>query len=217
MEEKNDSSKTKCTTCQSEIECGALKCMHCDSFQDWRRYITFSHSLVALIVALVSVMGLAIPVIVDTFHTPKSDIKISAESCNQASGGHLHFNLLVTNKGDRPGFIKDLTISFVMKDVNKNMDEVTRLIRTDNAGKVELLPINEYKIKSDAFYFVKSSIPNYFRHSGGNYTWDDLVKYSYQARILEFNGKEELLPINMTACSKSLQSDHDIERLIPSD
>ena len=54
--------KKQCTTCGEEIANSARKCIHCDTYQDWRRYLTFSSTVLALLVALLSVATVAGPV-----------------------------------------------------------------------------------------------------------------------------------------------------------
>jgi hypothetical protein len=38
-----------------------LKCTECGSFQNWRRVLSFSSEILALLIALISVLGIAIP------------------------------------------------------------------------------------------------------------------------------------------------------------
>jgi hypothetical protein len=45
-----------CVNCREEIKQGAVKCIRCDSFQDWRRYFSASSLFLSLLVALVTSM-----------------------------------------------------------------------------------------------------------------------------------------------------------------
>lgn len=57
----NPPSKVECIVCREQIFAGAKKCIHCDSHQDWRRFVFFSNTVLALLVALVSVSATALP------------------------------------------------------------------------------------------------------------------------------------------------------------
>jgi hypothetical protein len=45
---------TECVCCREEIKKGAAKCTKCDTYQDWRRYISVSNITLSLIIALVA-------------------------------------------------------------------------------------------------------------------------------------------------------------------
>ena len=57
----------KCMACKLEIEPGAWKCIHCETIQNWRRYLTLSNSVLALLVALLSVSTVFVPLVYNTF------------------------------------------------------------------------------------------------------------------------------------------------------
>lgn len=48
-----------CIVCANDIPTAAVKCTKCGSYQDFRRYFEFSNSTLALLIALISVIGLA--------------------------------------------------------------------------------------------------------------------------------------------------------------
>ncbi len=47
----------QCIICKEPITKGAKKCIRCSSFQDWRRHISISVSVIGLIVAFSSLIG----------------------------------------------------------------------------------------------------------------------------------------------------------------
>jgi ribosomal protein L40E len=51
--------KKLCKVCASEMPFAAIKCIKCGSYQGFRRYFEFSNSSIALLIALISVIGLA--------------------------------------------------------------------------------------------------------------------------------------------------------------
>src|SRR5258708_30177036 len=52
---------SRCVTCREKIERGAKICIRCNQFQDWRRFFGLSSTILSLLVALVSVLSIAIP------------------------------------------------------------------------------------------------------------------------------------------------------------
>ncbi len=69
-------SNPRCLACKHEIEPGATKCVHCESFQNWKRHLQFSSTVLSLLIALFSVAGLTIPVLVKTFQSEKAEVKV---------------------------------------------------------------------------------------------------------------------------------------------
>lgn len=117
----------RCVACRTEIEDEASKCVHCDSFQNWRRHLNISTSVLSLLVALTSVSAIVVPKIVETFHTPRSQLEIALTRAGplqfdlvRVGGGadtvhenprFLAIDVLVTNLGDAKGLLVDGTIA----------------------------------------------------------------------------------------------------------
>lgn len=109
--------KQRCIACRQEIEAGATICVHCKTPQTWRRYLLFSSTVLSLLVALASVLGLTLPILQKSFHSPRSNITVSLLSVGDikprggASIGDLWtgytfmltLQLALTNNGDAPG------------------------------------------------------------------------------------------------------------------
>ena len=110
-----------CIACKSEIHKDALKCKECDAYQNWRRYLDFSSTVLALVLAILSVSTVAVPVFVKAFHQGRSDVMLllrDASIKSWESGGMvgsegvsvdtlgLTMTCLVTNSGEKPGFIE---------------------------------------------------------------------------------------------------------------
>jgi hypothetical protein len=89
-----------CKVCAEAIKAAARKCIHCDSYQDWHSNINVSSTVLSLLVALISVLTTALPVIKETITTKNSDLSFSF----QGSVGNL-VSVLVTNQGARPGTV----------------------------------------------------------------------------------------------------------------
>jgi hypothetical protein len=118
-----------CIDCSSEIPDDARKCVHCGALQTWLRHIGFSSTVLSLLVALVSVAGLAIPPIVDAFTPLESRLSSQVLSvgairadydARMASGNSswgyvglrycVTFTVLVHNSGNAPGVLKTAQI-----------------------------------------------------------------------------------------------------------
>jgi predicted nucleic acid-binding Zn ribbon protein len=50
-----------CRVCKKAMPAEGRKCTECGSFQDWRRFLPFSTEILALLIALLSVVGVAVP------------------------------------------------------------------------------------------------------------------------------------------------------------
>ena len=106
-----------CRVCKEDIRRGAMKCIHCDSFQDWRRYATLSSTVLSLLVALVSVLALGVPLLASSLKSENADVIVSIIN---AKPDHLRYGteiletlnltLFVTNGGKTPGAIKSISL-----------------------------------------------------------------------------------------------------------
>jgi hypothetical protein len=116
---KTATSKHRCIACRLEIEPGATICVHCNTPQTWRQYLTLSSNVLSLLVALTSVLALIVPVLQKTFHSPYSNVTVSllnvggikprgGTSMNGLWTEHtfmLALQLALTNSGDRAGIL----------------------------------------------------------------------------------------------------------------
>jgi hypothetical protein len=122
MDQTTASSDTKpCLTCAEPIKKQATICIHCNTYQDWRRRLTFSGTILSLLVALFGVLTVALPAISD-FITPKNS-HIFARY--QGTHGNV-ITALVTNSGIRAGTIHDaklyITLSKTTTEILLNIE-----------------------------------------------------------------------------------------------
>jgi hypothetical protein len=94
-----------CKVCGEDIRAAAQKCTHCDSFQDWRRNLTFGSTVLSLLVALVAVLTAAVPVIKSAITPTNSDLLFSYQGNTRALIG-----VLATNRGARPGSVQSFNM-----------------------------------------------------------------------------------------------------------
>ena len=101
----SNSTGATCHACQEELKAGARKCRYCGSSQDWRRHLTFSSTVLALLVALVSVVSLSSPFVRQALQEDNSDITVSfAGLCN----GYIV--VIASNRGTRPATVMNGTL-----------------------------------------------------------------------------------------------------------
>ena len=89
-----------CKICGEEIKKTARKCIHCDSYQDWRGSLSLSQTVLALLIALISVATTAVPVIRESLFTKNAEVVEAFEGANDKV-----ITFLVSNLGARPGSI----------------------------------------------------------------------------------------------------------------
>ena len=92
---------------------GARKCIHCDSFQDWRRHLNISSTVLALMIALISVISLSYPIFRELWISDDSEIHLNF--IRVKSDSTLQF--LASNSGNRPGLV--LGHGFLMVSYNR--------------------------------------------------------------------------------------------------
>jgi hypothetical protein len=105
--------KKKCKQCCSEIEFNSVKCPVCQSFQDWRSHLNFSSSVLALLVALISVTGAVGPTIISMFEPEESKVVLNFQRI-----GPDRLILLATNSGNKPGILGGSRLTIKMEDEN---------------------------------------------------------------------------------------------------
>jgi hypothetical protein len=108
--------QTLCSTCFEPIDERAKKCIKCDSYQDWRRHLNLSSSVLALLVALVSVLALAVPILKPILETKDSELEVRFQA---VANNHVFF--LVTNSGNRAGSVAELTLNFSRRETDSNI------------------------------------------------------------------------------------------------
>ena len=95
-----------CTTCAEPIPMAATKCFKCGSYQDWRQYVAFSTTNLALVTALISVLTVAAPALYGTLQPNNSRLAPSFLGFQGTSAV-----ILVVNSGKRPGAVTGARIS----------------------------------------------------------------------------------------------------------
>jgi hypothetical protein len=89
---------TMCKVCREEIRPGAQTCIHCNSRQGWQRHLGLSSTMLALLVALISVLQSAVPVFVAAYRGDRSEA-----SMQFLKSDGLTAIFAASNSGNRPG------------------------------------------------------------------------------------------------------------------
>ena len=91
-----------CTTCREDIRIGAKRCVHCDSFQDWRRHLNFSHTVLALLIALFSITTILIPILEGFLKQEISIVSLDFHGVHENM-----FSFIASNTGSKDGVIAE--------------------------------------------------------------------------------------------------------------
>jgi ribosomal protein L40E len=133
-EEQSENSKL-CSTCAEPIPLRAKKCIQCDSYQDWRQYLTFSTANLALITAIISIIASSLPSVYNLTVEYNSHLLASFQGIQDNS-----IVLIVANTGKRPGSAGKAYIQIdpwdgpILNDVPHSADENYGIV---DAGSVK--------------------------------------------------------------------------------
>lgn len=95
-----------CIECALTIPQAAKLCSHCDTYQDKRRFLHLSNTTLALLTALVSVLGVAAPAIYKAIHKPTSEAAI----VDMAVDG-TRLRVTAMNWGDAPAILGSVVVA----------------------------------------------------------------------------------------------------------
>jgi hypothetical protein len=194
-----------CNSCAGQIPKHASKCQHCGSFQNWRRHLDFGNAFLALLVALVSVVGFTIPIVQKAL-TPNDSI-VSVRFIDRTD---VSFPLIVTNDGDRPAVFEEdvgIRLYFVNKQ-GKKSDHVLMLTLNDVNGSRDslIIPAKSNKI---FYFFVSPSQPigDFFPKMEKD--WDrmhgcllNIKKCTLSGSFINFQGSKEQYEITVFDAKK---------------
>lgn len=107
-------SKKHCRICDELISLHAKKCIHCGSYQNWRRFLAVS-SAIAFGLSLFATSVAVWPVVREAWRRPDSDIRVV--SVPRIQSGHVF--LLVTNYGKKPGTLDIVTLNLPIEGPNR--------------------------------------------------------------------------------------------------
>lgn len=95
------SSTKLCKFCRKRISAKSVFCVNCQHFQNWRGGLAVSSTVLALLVALVSVLGTTIPAVKAALTPKNSDLRFSIQTVGQQG-----LSAFISNAGIRPGTVQ---------------------------------------------------------------------------------------------------------------
>lgn len=111
----------ECRLCREEIKDGALKCIECGAFQDWRRYLSLSNTTLALIIALITTISAAGPKVIQMFGLDDADFVVGVPVVSLPI-----LDVIVTNDGKRSGIANGATILVPIEHLNFAGENIDR-------------------------------------------------------------------------------------------
>ena len=174
-----------CRTCGEEIAASAQKCIHCDSYQDWRRFFAFSSPVLALLVALVSVATFAVPIFRDLLVPKDSHLVGSFQGFTDNEPVFV-----VSNSGNRAGTVGEASI-YVVELSEGNP------VRADSAEIIDGLPLAS-KYRDESFFVDagQSKVIKYQSHPAAaalQSHWEKVdasnLKCAISINLINFSGK----------------------------
>jgi hypothetical protein len=103
--------KIPCPTCREPIDPRARKCIHCDSYVDWRSFLSVSQTTLALLIALITVASSTLPGLYGWLAPHNSKLRPEFKQIyNQ------FLELYFFNDGDRPGQLVRVSLSATTAD-----------------------------------------------------------------------------------------------------
>lgn len=109
---------SECRYCAETIKAKALLCHNCGKRQDWKRFLSYGNSTLALFVALLSVASLGIPLIVNALKPDNSVVTVALVNRTD-----VMVPIIASNKGSRLAVIgatAALDIKFIEKHNSSN-------------------------------------------------------------------------------------------------
>ena len=171
-----------CVACDGEISSRAVKCPRCGTYQNWRRKLTFSSTVLSLLIALISVTGLVLPRIMDSF-VEGARLHVELDQWHGSfpgSGGgklgeyqrglsefEITGTLIISNSGDRSAHLHavDLVLritdgpSSLLIDGEAASLPFTKTIQGEVTKQMELAPGGIYFAEFRVFDVLRASYP----------------------------------------------------------
>ncbi|MBO9122213.1 MULTISPECIES: hypothetical protein [unclassified Rhizobium] len=133
----------KCVLCVSEIPVSAMKCTHCSSYQDWRSNLDFGNSTLSLLIAFLSVLGIAVPPVVSAvkslLYAPRPEFVASAVAITPEKA-----TISVANTGDASGVLNGMICSIYAPKPGVGIKNSSSKLGWDFPKGSEVLPLKTY-------------------------------------------------------------------------
>ena len=178
---KKPNETVECKVCKEKILKGAKKCIKCDSYQGFRRNFNISTVVLSLVIALISIITAAAPIIKNTFTSDQSIIRFS-----YLKSDSKEITVVSSNIGNKPGILKGAKLCIFnngiktvepiplnWKNTDKNIESVIEpgklrffSLNRETGGYIENLPRPDKPAK-ECYYKIEFDIIN-FDHEDGS-------------------------------------------------
>jgi len=173
----------KCRVCKEEIQEDALKCTNCGSFQNYRRHFNFSSSVLALLIALISVITWATPILQEAWK-PK-DAKLEFYFIGPLPSGHIM--ITVSNEGSQPAFFNKVSS---VRMANKDDEAIAKFL-----GVIENEERDIMTIDPGGFLDLYFKLDNL--HIESNKPEDLIENMRFELMTVSFKAKREMLRFDL--------------------
>jgi hypothetical protein len=109
--------EVRCKQCRQPIPADARLCVHCKSHQDWRGHLSISSTILALLVALLSVLTVTVPPVINALR-PTTSRTIAADPIFEGNGARV----VVSNRGEEPATIHEAYIALSVEDPTEYLE-----------------------------------------------------------------------------------------------
>jgi predicted nucleic acid-binding Zn ribbon protein len=143
-----------CVTCGAPIPLKAKRCWQCDSFQDWRKRIPGDNVTLALLLSILSIIGILAPEILHfiNLRSRTSGFFLDADHENKKYAGQHFITVRLTNDGGRSAQVEEdrgaaridfkRTVSDRSRVLGADLDIVNRGAMIIRAGRTVDLALN---------------------------------------------------------------------------
>jgi predicted nucleic acid-binding Zn ribbon protein len=104
-----------CKVCGEPIKKSARVCIHCSNYQDWRSELSISSTVLSLLVALFSVLTVAVPVIEQALEVKNAKLLFAPQGQTDK-----FITIMASNTGIRPGSVTGGGLVLSMPEFNGN-------------------------------------------------------------------------------------------------
>ena len=184
-----------CKVCGELIKKNALKCVHCASYQDWHAKLGAGSSILGVLVAVVSVLAVAVPILINTFCLKNASMSLTFQGADDKT-----IQILASNVGSRPGSVN----RYAMLDVEMKggRSHAIRLVRDGSSAPVV---VDEDKNATLQYQIYSQEEPPEIPSDLNDPFFDQLnfksTHCTVSVSIIDFNGHMGLHDLPISNCS----------------
>ncbi|MEA3090841.1 MAG: hypothetical protein QOJ04_2183 [Caballeronia sp.] len=198
-----------CRVCREPIRIGARKCIHCQSSQGWLRHVGVSSSVLALLIALVTVLTASIPVIAELVRDDRSEVRLVPQ---KAEG--LTLFIIATNEGSRGGTVGHVLFLMGRPESDPPFFPMTS---SDRFGYVPAGATKQFAFELSVIDAVRIRARLGSRLQGNGPSASDSIAGTVLATVNQFDGTTSVgvwpVHISFRDSNVSLSLDGDMQRL----